>query len=201
MAEFPADPNMLPMLKGVPLIGFRGKNSIAAESLWQDKPCLVMVVRRPGCSLCRAQAKELADQRAKLKELGVRLVAVSHQDDSAADFVDLYFGRDDDDVAGEFKSDSLYLDATKTFYKALGKGNVRKLGFWGVLSSKMWSNSSSAGKMGVQGNYSGDYSHLGGVMLIGKGEEGVLWSFQEVNFGDRAPIPNLLQACTQAVAK
>ena len=195
MAEFGASPPPLSLIKDAPLLGFTTKRQLKAADLWRDQPCVFMVVRRPGCNLCRAQAKALADIRTQLTELGVGLAAVSHQDNSAEDFVNLYFGK------SEGQQDSLYIDQTKAFYKAVGRGTLRTKGLLGMLSSKMWSNNSEANAIGATGNFSGDYSHLGGVLLVGKGEEGVLWSFQEVDFGDKAPLPSLLKACRQSVGK
>lgn len=195
MAEFGPDPKMLPLIKDAPLVGLTAKNKLTGSELWKDKPMVIMVVRRPGCNLCRAQAKQLGDLRSQLHELGVGLAAVSHQENSAQDFVNLYFGKAED------QQDSLYIDSTKAFYKALGQGKIRTKGLLGLFSGKFWSNNSEANTMGTSGNLSGDYSHLGGVMLVGKGEEGVLWSFQEVEFGDKAPVQSLLRACRKSVGK
>lgn len=195
MAEFGPDPALLPIIKDAPLIGYTSRQQLTGSELWREKPCVIMVVRRPGCNLCRAQAKQLADIRSQLNEMGVGLAAVSLQEDSAQDFVNLYFGKADG------QQDSLYIDSSKAFYKALGHGKLRTKGLLGLLSTKFWSNNSEANSMGTKGNLSGDYSHLGGVLLVGKGDAGVLWSFQEVEFGDKAPIQSLLKACRQSVGK
>lgn len=47
-----------------------------AAQLWEDRPAVVMVVRRFGCQLCRAGAKSLMDKRAEFEAIGVNMVAV-----------------------------------------------------------------------------------------------------------------------------
>lgn len=195
MAEFAANKALLPIIQDAPLIGYTTKKSYKGQELWRDRPCVIMVVRRPGCALCRAQARQLADLRPKLSELGVDLVAVSHQDNSVDEFITGYFGRK------EGQEDVLLLDPTRAFYKAIGGGEEKTQGFLGIFSTKVWKNNSAASKLGTKGNFSGDYSHLGGVMLVGRGDAGVLWYFQEVNFGDCAPIDVLMKAVHQSVNK
>jgi hypothetical protein len=198
MAEYGPNKSLLPIVADAPLTSFTTRATLKGADLWRDQPCLIMVVRRPGCGLCRAQAKQLASLRPQLKELGVKLVAVSHQEDSAADFVNLYFGKDE----GAPDGDPLYIDSTKAFYKAVGQGSTRTGSLLGLFSRKFRSNKSEADKMGSVGNLSGDYSHLGGVLVVGKGDAGgVLYSFQEVNFGDKAPVESVLRACRDAADK
>lgn len=52
----------LSILKGLRLVQLKTesteskeklKSSILSESLWKDKACLIYLVRRPGCILCR----------------------------------------------------------------------------------------------------------------------------------------------------
>jgi hypothetical protein len=189
MAEYGPNPALLPLIKDAALAGYKSKKSLKGSELWQSKPCLIMVVRRPGCSMCRAQAKELADMRPRLSEMGINLVAVSHQDDSVDDFLSGYFG------ISSGQEDALYLDPTKAFYKAVGGGQERTKGLLGIFSTKVWENNRAAGRLGTSGNLSGDYSRMGGLLLLGKGDAGVQWYFQEVEFGDRAPTAAILKAC------
>ncbi len=43
----------LSVLKGLKLLELPGKLGIESESLWKDRGCLIYLVRRPGCALCR----------------------------------------------------------------------------------------------------------------------------------------------------
>lgn len=43
----------LSVLKGLKLLELPGKREIESEKLWKDQGCLIYLVRRPGCALCR----------------------------------------------------------------------------------------------------------------------------------------------------
>jgi hypothetical protein len=53
---------------------------LEAESLWNEHPVVFLLLRRPGCILCRYQARELWDHlQPQLHGMGVRLVCVIHE--------------------------------------------------------------------------------------------------------------------------
>jgi hypothetical protein len=50
----------LSILKGLKLLKLNSdgsKEELESESLWKENPCLIYLVRRPGCVLCRVKAK------------------------------------------------------------------------------------------------------------------------------------------------
>ena len=56
-----------------------GNKEIKAASLWAQGPALVVVLRRPGCLLCREQSLKLWAEHERLAALGLRLVVVLHE--------------------------------------------------------------------------------------------------------------------------
>jgi peroxiredoxin len=84
--------------------------SITASSLWEKQPVMVMVVRRPGCKLCRAQVQFMSQFRDEFARRNIRLLAVSHQEDSVQEFAEKFLGHKED----------MFLDKKKDFYRCLG---------------------------------------------------------------------------------
>ncbi|KAL1551178.1 hypothetical protein AAHA92_19053 [Salvia divinorum] len=50
-----------------------------ASELWREKPALFVCIRRPGCTLCRAEAHQLYSKKPIFDALGVQLFAVLHE--------------------------------------------------------------------------------------------------------------------------
>jgi len=171
-----------------PLPRAASASPVPAGSLWEKGAAVVMVVRRPGCQLCRAEAMKLHSIQPQLEACGVRLVAVVHEElpEQIAEF------------KGEFwPGGELYLDSAKAFYGACGGGEVRR----GALSSffnpfsRIWKNVKAS--EGVKGNLVGDGLLLGGLLVVRKGGE-VEYAFQEKTFGDYAPPEEVLEAARAA---
>lgn len=184
MAEYGPDSIPIASLSSIQLTNYQSKVKQPASDLWKSQTSVIMVVRRPGCSLCRSQAKELADLRPDLSKLNVKLYAVSWQADSLDEFISQYFGGETSDV---------FLDLEKGFYKALGGGQVCKKSLLGIFSTRVWSSYRAANHAGVSGNFSGDGSNLGGVLVVGP--DGLKFVFKEVAFGDKVTRQSLLDAC------
>jgi len=86
----------------------------------------------------------------------------------------------------------VFLDEGREFYKAQGE---RWLGIIsGFTSSKVWSNVDRAKSGGYKGNLKGEGRLLGGVLVIGKGQQGVLADFREEVWGDHADPKAVLEA-------
>lgn len=66
---------------------------------------------------------------------------------------------------------------------ACSEGTVRGKGWGDLFHYKFWQNFRDAS--GVKGNLSGNGQILGGFMLIGKGADGIKWTFKEVHYGDK----------------
>lgn len=46
----------LSVLEGLKLLELPGKTEIQSQSLWSGQGCLIYLVRRPGCVLCRVKS-------------------------------------------------------------------------------------------------------------------------------------------------
>ena len=105
----------------------------------------------------------------------------------------------------EFKRDfwpeHLYLDEDKAFFKAVGGGKLKKGSLSAFLNpfSRIWKHAGDAKKAGVkEHNLNGEGLIMGGMFVMKPGSQGVQYQFQERNFGDHAPIEDVLAAAKAA---
>ena len=112
-----------------------------------------------------------------LLRAGVPLVGLLHEKLGAEEFQ-------------HYLSAPLYLDNQKTFFGP----HERRLGMLGFLRVDVWMNVIKSIKGGTEGNLSGDGTLLGGVYVIGPGDQGVLLHHQEAVWGDHVNTTALLQA-------
>ena len=89
------------------------------------------------------------------------------------------------------------VDEQRDFFRALGQGKIPRenylTGFF--LSSTARANFKKANDLGIPWNARGEGNIKGGVYLIRAGSGGVAYQFVERNFGDWAPLDEVLQAC------
>ncbi len=52
---------------------------MVASKLWESQPVAILVLRRPGCILCRDEAQRLWAIKPALDRLGIGLVCVVHE--------------------------------------------------------------------------------------------------------------------------
>jgi len=132
--------------------------------------------------MCREEAGQLAALLPLLKAEGrtPNLVGVVHEDLGVAEF------------RGFFPGGRVFLDQQRRLFEALGS---RWLGGSGFLRPSVWRNVVRAKLSGVQGNSEGEGRLLGGVVVIGPGEQGVLYVHKEEVWGDHAPVDEVLAAC------
>ena len=174
----------------LPLPSDDGKPPTPAHTLWADRPAVVLLVRRPGCQLCRAEATQLYKIKPELDALGVSLTAVLHESipEQVAEFT------------GKFWPGACLLDERKDLFSFLGGGVLRKGTLLTFLNpfSRVWSNAKAA--EGVEGNFTGDGLTLGGLLVVKRGGE-VQYAYQEEVFGDHAPKEDVLRAAREAAGK
>ena len=73
-------PPPLAAVQGAELKDLTGKeHSIKSDDLWKHQPVLLLVLRRPGCVLCRGESKSLWSKKAQFEELGMRMVCLVHE--------------------------------------------------------------------------------------------------------------------------
>ncbi|GLU04866.1 hypothetical protein SLE2022_219950 [Rubroshorea leprosula] len=160
-----------------------------ASELWRDKPAILLCIRRPGCIMCRAEAHRLYAKKPIFDALGVQLIAVLHEhiESEVKDFWPRYWGG------------VVVFDQGMGFFKALGGGKLLKDKFISgfVLNPRAISNYRRAKAMGLEQNFKGEGEIKGGLFIVGPGRTGIAYEFIERNFGDWAPVTELIEICTQ----
>ncbi|KAL3894577.1 MAG: hypothetical protein SGCHY_005195 [Lobulomycetales sp.] len=152
-----------------------------APQLWADKPAVILIIRRPGCALCRDDALELSKKRAHVAEYyGISMFCVVHQTDSWEDLSSLYW-RDD-----------VYLDPARGFYKALGKGKFATLTIADIANLGTLWRWNKIRKKGIVDTHTGDSRILGGTFVLDK--DGVYYSYME-RVGKPLPRKAIVDAC------
>ncbi|GAQ79944.1 hypothetical protein KFL_000420160 [Klebsormidium nitens] len=160
--------------------------TVAARELWTEQVCLFLLIRRPGESTCRAHARSVWKHWDEFTDLGVRLVCVVNENIPG-----------EVEAFKEFWGGDIFLDGRKSFFKALWGGRLAKGGLVGLVANpRVLSHQFTAmTRNRVPGNLVGNGLVKGGVYIIGPGDNGVLYQFREVTFGDQPTIEALLEVC------
>ncbi|CAL9687470.1 unnamed protein product [Knipowitschia caucasica] len=149
-----------------------------AKALWEKTGAVVMVVRRPGSLLCREEAAELSSLQLQLQDMEVPLFAVVKEN----------IGKELDTFK-KFLTGKVYVDHKKHFY-----GPVQRCMFLSAcLRIGVWRSLWRAYRKGFRGNLRGEGFVLGGVFVIGPGDQGILLEHREKEFGDKV---NMLAVIT-----
>ncbi|KAK8916532.1 hypothetical protein KSP39_PZI023078 [Platanthera zijinensis] len=160
-----------------------------ASDLWKDKSTILLCIRRPGCIMCRAEAHQLYSRKPIFDALGFQLVAVFHEqiESEVKEFWPRYWGG------------LVVLDQTMGFFKALGGGKLLKDNFLTgfVLNSRAFANYKAAKTTEFNHNFRGGGEIKGGMFIFRRGRGGVAYQFIERNFGDWAPIAEVVEICTK----
>eukprot|EP00249_Psilotum_nudum_P011137 c22984_g3_i2 orf=148-1458(+) len=158
-----------------------------AVELWSLKPTLIFCIRRPGCVMCRAEAHQLYARKPIFDALGVQLVAVLHEliEEEVKAFWPRYWGG------------IVVADKNRDFFKALGGGRLQQEGFFSgfIFNPAALSNYKRAKATGIENNLKGDGTIKGGLLIMRPGKGGVAYQFVERNFGDWAPLCEVLDIC------
>ncbi|GLJ14439.1 hypothetical protein SUGI_0233480 [Cryptomeria japonica] len=160
-----------------------------AGDLWLDKPAVVLCIRRPGCVMCRAEAHQIYARKPIFDALGFQLIAVLHEfiDSEVKEFWPRYWGG------------IVVVDTTKDFFRALGGGKLPKEGFITgfIFNKNAIENYKRAKATGIPMNYKGEGTIKGGMFVMGSGKTGVAYQFVERNFGDSAPLAEVIEVCNK----
>ncbi|KAG8551768.1 hypothetical protein GDO81_004255 [Engystomops pustulosus] len=127
-----------------------------AKDLWKKTGAVIMAVRRPGCFLCREEASEISQLKPELDQLGVPLYGVVKE--NIATEIEAF--------EPYFKGD-IFLDEKKRFYGP----QRRKMMLMGFIRLGVWQNFRRAWKAGYEGNLEGEGFILGGLFVIGSGNQ------------------------------
>lgn len=160
-----------------------------ALELWREKPAVLLCIRRPGCIMCRAEAHQLYAKKPIFDALGIQLFAVLHEyiESEVKDFWPRYWGG------------VVVYDQGMEFFKALGGGKLLKDKFLSgfLLNPRAIANYKRAKNLGVEQNFKGEGEIKGGLFIVGRGRSGIAYQFIERNFGDWAPLAEVIEICTQ----
>ena len=110
--------NLIPVMHGA-IAG----PAIEAGSLWENAPVAILVIRRPGCPLCRLDARDLSSLFAS-EFRNIRLIGIIKQ------IAPIPGAATDDDLGVEtfqtkfFGGNQLFLDTERKFYEFFGNKNV-----------------------------------------------------------------------------
>uniref|UniRef100_A0A8D3A3J6 Peroxiredoxin-like 2A n=1 Tax=Scophthalmus maximus TaxID=52904 RepID=A0A8D3A3J6_SCOMX len=121
---------------------------------------------------------QLSSLKPQLDELGVPLYAVVKED----------VGTEVQNFRPYFKGE-IFLDE-KRFYGP----RERRMGILAFLRLGVWLNGLRAFKNGFMGNVLGEGFVLGGVFVIGRGQQGILLEHREIEFGDKVNIIDVIKA-------
>lgn len=139
------------------------------------------------CVMCRAEAHQLYSRKPIFDAMGIQLMAVinEHIDAEVRAFWPRYWGG------------IVVVDEQREFFKALGQGELPREGFVTgfLLNAAAKANYKRAKATGVEGNYTGEGTIKGGLFIMRPGNGGVAYQFIERNFGDWAPLEEVLEVC------
>jgi len=147
---------------------------IDARDLWKDSGAVVQIVRRPGWKLCREEAVWLSSKASQLGN--VKLVAVVKEN----------LDTEVDDFRQFIKSD-IYLDEAMHFYGP----KIRKGGYMSLLSPSLISKLNA---IKLPNNLKGEGWIMGGVLVVGPGDQGILYEHLEAKVGDRCDADQVMAA-------
>ncbi|KAG0014313.1 hypothetical protein BGZ80_010520 [Entomortierella chlamydospora] len=117
--------------------------------------------------------------------IGLKMICVVHEKEGA------------DIFQNEFWHGKVYFDAEKDFYKALGGGRLRVGGWEQLIRPSFWRYLVRNKRSGVKGNFEGDGSILGGLLVVSAGDNGIAYEHIEKVWGDIAHADKVLEACSQ----
>ncbi|PWA21774.1 hypothetical protein CCH79_00003295, partial [Gambusia affinis] len=130
-------------------------------------------------SAATREAAELSSLKPQLDKLGVPLYAVVKED----------VGTEVQNFRPYFKGE-IFLDEKRRFYGP----RERKMGLLAFMRLGVWLSGVRAFRKGFIGNVLGEGFVLGGVFVIGRGQQGILLEHREKEFGDKVNISDVLQA-------
>ncbi|KAF8935083.1 hypothetical protein BGZ47_010072 [Haplosporangium gracile] len=162
------------------------ERTLPAHELWKDQATIVIAIRRPGCQFCREEARIFDAQRQTIEDdMGIKMVCIVHEKEGA------------DEFQKEFWHGKVYHDQAKNFYKALGNGRLRTGGWEQLVRPSFWGNLIRNKRSGVKGNFIGDGSILGGLLLVQQGDQGLAYEHIEKVWGDIARADRVLEAASR----
>jgi hypothetical protein len=162
--------------------------NLKSADLWRDmkdKLCIVLVVRRSGCSMCREQAgliKELLEFNKDCSDIHFYAIVHENVENDVAEFQD-YCTRH-----LEHPNFAMFLDTDRKFYAAQGN---RWGSIFDLISASLFATRRAARRGITGGSMSGEGRLLGGVLLMTADE--IIYEHREKKYGDFLENEILLQ--------
>jgi hypothetical protein len=91
------------------------------------------------------------------------------------------------------------VDEKREFFKALGGGRLNEENVYTgiILNATARANWKRARATGIDNNSNGEATIKGGLYIIRAGNGGIAYQFVERNFGDWAPLEEVLKVCEE----
>lgn len=139
--------------------------------------------------MCREEALKVWKLEPELKAMGCKLVCLLHENlpDEVNDFKSKFWPGD------------LYFDKDLAFFATLGEGKPRKMKMLSLLNpfGQPMTNYYRSKEAVSEHNLTGNGLIGGGFIMIGSGDVGATYAFQEKAFGDHAPHKDILEAAAR----
>lgn len=93
----------------------------------------------------------------------------------------------------------MLFDRSMEFFKALGGGQLLKDKFISgfIFNPRAIANYKHAKAMGIDQNFKGEGEIKGGLFIVGRDKSGIAYQFIERNFGDWAPVAEVIDICSK----
>lgn len=156
---------------------------VELRSVWKERVSVIFFLRRFGCQVCRWTAKEISKLKEAFDQNDVHLVGVGPEELGVKEFMD-----------GQYFKGDLFIDEKKQCYKDLGFKRYNALNLLpAALGQKVRQIVTQANKDGISGNFTGDVMQSGGLLIVSKGGEKVLFHFVQDSPGDHVPLDTICQ--------
>lgn len=161
--------------------------------------------------MCRAEAHQLYARKPIFDALGYQLFAVIHEHIESEVSIRLLAPStyptclteivvmQVKDFWPRYWGGAVIFDQGRGFFKALGGGKLMKEKFLSgfVFNPRAIANYKRAKAMGVKQNFNGEGEIKGGLFILGSAKRGIAYQFIERNFGDWAPLSEVIEICTK----
>lgn len=152
------------------------------SQLWQEKPVLLLFLRRLGCRICRAYAQEIQENLYRIEKKAT-VIALSFEVPGTGSDSDNSFSN------GQYWKGPMYV-VPKSMYETLFGRKTLFQGMYGIFTIDPVGQM-RAEKRNIKGNLQGDGFVLGGQFIISPDGK-VLLDHRQRNYGDDATVDDIL---------
>ncbi|KAI9292788.1 hypothetical protein K502DRAFT_355798 [Neoconidiobolus thromboides FSU 785] len=171
-------------LEGIKVKDSKGGQIIISD-LWKRQTCVLKVLRRFGCPLCRYESRILSELKDEFDELNIKLVAVGFEDVGLGDF-----------LSGGYWDWQILIDDERSVHKALDLPKLPvSAGLKDLMSSATRAAIAAAQKAGISGDLKGDGFQLGGTFVVEKETGKLLYEFRQLGAGAYTSSKEIYEAC------